>query len=436
MADAKLVSSPSITADGGVASTVHPSTTEGRIISVSAAGGESEESGETPEAGALAQVEFYFADTNLPYDKFMWSLHTANDEHWVPIATIASFKRMRDFQLRGVEWVAGVLRTSVELEVSEDGTKVRRRTEVQEPKGAFERSVYAKGLVRSSRASTEPRAILRQIRESCGRPHATVDGTKAFKGSVFVEFLDFKSVEVFLNSDPKPSWDGEELLIMSKEAYVEMKIKEKGLKGKAAVVKRDHITRKGFDAFREMRLAAGGKESKKETEKAPPEIFVTFLGKKLRVLDEDGGSVAPEEVPRVRGSALRFTGCGGEVSFDDIKRPLKERFSRAPFIKFTKGDDAGLVGFDKALDEEDVAFVKEKIPTLTGNPVTWELPSEEEEHTFGIERANSAAKRALGGRTEAHGEDVEVGLLAVDAVAMEVVAGGQIGHSVQDKSKQ
>jgi hypothetical protein len=29
---------------------------------------------------------------------------------------------------------------------------------------------------------------------------------------------------------------------MSKEVYVEMKIKEKGLKGKAAIVKRDHIT--------------------------------------------------------------------------------------------------------------------------------------------------------------------------------------------------
>ena len=203
---------------------------------------------------------------------------------------------------------------------------------------------------------------------------------------------------------------------MSKEAYVEMKIKEKGLKGKAAVGKRDHITRKGFDAFREMRLAAD-KEGKKGPEKAPPEIFVSFLGKNLRVLDEGGGSVAPEEVPRVRGSALRFTGCGGEVSFDNIKRPLKERFTRAPFIKFTKGDDAGLVGFDKALDEEDVAFVREKIPTLNGNPVTWELPestsfpcfscfmrwktsyiafSEEEEEAFGIERANAAARRALG----------------------------------------
>src|SRR5258708_10831943 len=73
----------------------------------------------------------------------MSTLHTANDEHWVPIDTVVSFKRMRDFQSRGVPWTADVLRTSAELEVSGDGTKVRRRTEVQEPKGAFERSVYA-----------------------------------------------------------------------------------------------------------------------------------------------------------------------------------------------------------------------------------------------------------------------------------------------------
>ncbi len=194
------------------------------------------------------------------------------------------------------------------------------------------------------------------------------------QGSVFAEFVEYKSVEAFLNAEPKPAWEGSELLIMSKEAYVEMKIKEKGLKGKAAIVKRDHITRKGFDAFR---LAAEGKDpksGKKDAEKAKPEIFVEFFGAKLRVLEEDGGSVAAEDVPRVRGSALRFMGCGGEVSFDEIKRPLKERFSRAPFVKFTKGDDVGLVGFDKALDEDDIAFVREKIPLLNGKPITWELP--------------------------------------------------------------
>lgn len=399
MADAKLVSSSLVTEDGGAVSTVPPSTTEGTTAALTTTGGESvsiEESEETPEARALAQVEFYFADTNLPYDKFMWTLHTANEGHWISIDTIVSFKRMREFQSRGVPWVANVLRTSAELEVSEDATKIRRRTEVQEPKGAFERSVYAKGFGEELPGFQQK---LERFFAKYGKVAAVrmrrVDGTKAFKGSVFTEFLDFKSVEAFLNADPKPSWDGKELLIMSKEAYVEMKIKEKGLKGKAAIVKRDHITRKGFDAFREMRLAAGD-EGKKKPEKTPPEIFVLFLGKNLRVLDEDGGSVAPEDVPRVRGSALRFTGCGGEVSFDNIKRPLKERFSRAPFIKFNKGDDAGLVGFDKALDEEDVAFVKETIPTLNGNPVTWVLPQEEEEHAFGIERANAAAKRALG----------------------------------------
>jgi lupus La protein len=76
----------------------------------------------------------------------MWSLHAATDEHWVPISTIASFKRMREFEPRGLDWLANVLRTSAELEVSEDEMRVRRRTEVQEPKGAFDRSVYAARL--------------------------------------------------------------------------------------------------------------------------------------------------------------------------------------------------------------------------------------------------------------------------------------------------
>ena len=75
--------------------------------------------------------------------RFMWTLHTANPEHWVPIKTVASFKRMREFQALGDEWVADALRKSEELEVDEAGANVRRRTEVQPPKGQFERSIYA-----------------------------------------------------------------------------------------------------------------------------------------------------------------------------------------------------------------------------------------------------------------------------------------------------
>ncbi len=50
---------------------------------------------------------------------------------------------------------------------------------------------------------------------------------------------------------------------------------------------------------------------------------------------------------------------------------MKERFSRAPFIKYKKGDDFGTVVFDKALSEDDIAFVKEKLKTLNSQEITW-----------------------------------------------------------------
>ena len=81
--------------------------------------------------------------TKLLACRFMWTLHSASAEHWVPIKTVASFKRMREFAALGQDWLVEALRASVALEVDESKTKVRRRTEVTEPKGTFERSVYA-----------------------------------------------------------------------------------------------------------------------------------------------------------------------------------------------------------------------------------------------------------------------------------------------------
>jgi len=43
-----------------------------------------------------------------------------------------------------------------------------------------------------------------------------IDKSKEFKGSVFVEFTDFETVDEFLNADPRPMWEGKELLIMTK----------------------------------------------------------------------------------------------------------------------------------------------------------------------------------------------------------------------------
>ena len=97
-----------------------------------------------------------------------------------------------------------------------------------------------------------------------------------------------------------------------------MKIKEKGLKGKAAQYRKDRESgnglRKGFNAFRTF---DHGKE--KKDAKPKPEVILDFMGSKLTVIDEDGGRVDEASIPYVKNSALKVTGIEGELSFDDVK---------------------------------------------------------------------------------------------------------------------
>ena len=97
-----------------------------------------------------------------------------------------------------------------------------------------------------------------------------------------------------------------------------MKIKEKGLTGKAKINRKSSNTGpKGFNAFAEMKRNAQQKSKGGETRKA--EIWLEFMGTKLRVHEDDGGSIKPDDVPYVKGSALKFSGCGGEISWSEIK---------------------------------------------------------------------------------------------------------------------
>ena len=75
--------------------------------------------------------------------RFMWTLYSKDPDHWVPISTVASFKRMREFSTSGIEWLANAIRLSEFLQVDETGTKVRRTTEPKESNNQLQRSVYA-----------------------------------------------------------------------------------------------------------------------------------------------------------------------------------------------------------------------------------------------------------------------------------------------------
>ena len=92
-----------------------------------------------------------------------------------------------------------------------------------------------------------------------------------------------------------------------------MKVREKGLKGRAAETRKEAIGSRGFNAFRLMQ--------DKGTSGGEKEVFLDFLGHKVPIYKDDNGigTIKEEDVPFVRGATLRFDGCDGTVSWTDIK---------------------------------------------------------------------------------------------------------------------
>jgi len=105
-----------------------------------------------------------------------------------------------------------------------------------------------------------------------------------------------------------------------------MKIKEKGLTGKSANHRRELLSTQKFDAFREM--AQGGSNPKKKASENK-DVFLEFLGHKILIKkDAEGRGVIDEkDIPFVKGVTLKFDGCGGDVTWSEIKVKVPGFFS-------------------------------------------------------------------------------------------------------------
>ena len=61
---------------------------------------------------------------------------------------------------------------------------------------------------------------------------------------------------------------------------------------------------------------------------------------------------------------------------DGPQDPIKTRFDgKAPYIKYARGENSGLVGFYKPLSEDDITYVKSTITKINSNEVTWSIPT-------------------------------------------------------------
>lgn len=153
------------------------------------------------------QVEFYFSDSNLQTDKFLWRIYEANDG-WVELKTILTFGRMR--QYRPEDKVIEALKASDKLVFSSNNDMIRRKDPLKdfnELKNTRRRnSVHIEGFPKDVTQedleewfSTKIVPQLPAEKALCSiRRHRTKAG-REFLGVADVEFKTQEDAEYFLN---------------------------------------------------------------------------------------------------------------------------------------------------------------------------------------------------------------------------------------------
>ena len=314
------------------------------------------------KAKILRQVEFYFGDFNLPRDRFLQEKMDEN-EGWIPMDTMLNFKRLATLS-SDHSVILESLKESELMEIDLENKKIRRKPSLAVPEWNEERkkeimamTIYCKGFPKDDTLDEimpyfEKLAPIQnvQLRMYVDKRN----GTKGFKGSVFVTFKDKESAEKFMQSEDKLTYKDQDILKKWQEVYFEDKKKEMEEKKK----ERDDLKKSKLEKK---------KQKQKEQEAA-----------------EEGE--AKQEISLPTGSVLHITGLNSETLREDIKAEL-EKFKIDPksiaYIYYQKGDEEAKLRFK---EENAGKEALEKLPEdgieIKETKVSVKVLEGEEEESF------------------------------------------------------
>ncbi|ELU11731.1 hypothetical protein CAPTEDRAFT_173881 [Capitella teleta] len=156
------------------------------------------------ELKIIRQIEYYFGDLNLMRDKFLQGL-IREDDGWVTFETMLKFNRLNSL-CSDLEVLAAAMRKStVLMEVSEDGKKLRRLPSKPVPtpdkdhrEDLNQRSIYAKAFPVESTLDE-----LIEFFEKFGKTEQIQmrkNAQREFKGSVYVVYQTTEAAKNFIEA--------------------------------------------------------------------------------------------------------------------------------------------------------------------------------------------------------------------------------------------
>lgn len=310
---------------------------------------------EDKDTKILSQVEFYFSDSNLPKDKFLKNV-LANNDGWVPLATLLTFKRLQSLTTDMNELCAALRKSEGFLQVDEEGTKVRRVPDVPETIDNHARVVYAKRFPFETTIDDVSKFFSQFGKVLSVRFRRNFD-SKKFKGTGFIEFSTEEEAKKACEQDGKLNF------VPDAKRPLQIIMSEQWRKEKAEYAE----------------SKKNNKNKKDEKEPSGPEY--------------------------AQDCVVYFENVGEGVTRESLKDVFNE-YGTAVYVDFSIGNKSGYIRYDeKGGAKTAAAALTEKQVELGGEKTVYRALEGEEEKTY-FEKVESLRKDKAnkGGRGRGRGK--------------------------------
>jgi len=183
------------------------------------------------------QMEFYFSDSNFPRDKFLRAEAAKDQEGFVQLEKIASFKRMKNLS-EDLELIATSIGDSelVKVQKTKEGKfLIKRITPMPEEDTLIKRSVYVKGITLPEHSTIEAITNLFSPYTKVLSVRLRKNKAREFKGSCFVELANEADIKKLIT-------DAADLI---KKYDLKIKPREEYQAEKKEQIKKKKTTKKG-----------------------------------------------------------------------------------------------------------------------------------------------------------------------------------------------